>query len=137
MGVPSYDDKTQLGICAGDITVSDATAAVIVNPNDGYYVDSTPLMSGTGACDSNVEYSRTEPVLASGGTGGTGSDSDGSPTTVATVVWWPSASAGVGVSASKGRGEGRCGWKGHCRGAACQTDNDCADPFSCVSGVCS
>ena len=140
MGVPSYSDGTQLGICAGDITVSDATAAVIVNPNDGYYVDPTHLMSGTGTCDTNADYSRTQPVLASGGagTGSKGVNSNGSPTTLATVVS-PSASTSAGdgsVSSSKSRGSGHCGWKGHCRGAPCQSDTDCADPFSCVNNVC-
>ena len=110
MGVPSYSDKTQLGICAGGITVQDATASVIVNPKDGYYVDSTPLMSSTGVCDTNADYSRTQPVLASGGTSGGGSD--GSPTTLSTVVSStpPGASAGVGVAT----GPGRCRWRGDC-----------------------
>ena len=120
MGVPSYGDKTQLGVCAGAITVSDATAAVIIHPNDGYDVDSTPLMSGTGTCDPNADYSRTQP---------SGATSDESPTTLATVVS-PSASVSRG-------GSGHCGWKGHCRGAACRSDDDCADPFFCVNSVCS
>ena len=132
MGVPSYGDKSQLSTCADGITVSDATAAVIVNPNDGYYVDSTPLMSGTGTCDTNADYSRTQPVLASGG-GGAG---NGSPTTLTTIVS-PSASASSQDSSkSRSHESGSCGWEGHCRGATCQSDNDCADPFQCLGGVC-
>ena len=64
MGVPSYSDLNQLEICADGITVTDATATVIVNPDDGYYVDSTPLMDGSGTCDKDADYSRTQPVLA-------------------------------------------------------------------------
>lgn len=30
-----------------------------------------------------------------------------------------------------------CSWEGHCLGASCSTDNDCSDPYSCKSGVCS
>ena len=132
MGAPSYSDKTQLGICAGGITVSDATATVIVDPKDGYYVDATPLMSSTGVCDTNADYSRTQPVLASGGTAG--DVSNGNPTTLSTIVSSapPRASAGVGV----GIGSGHCRWRGHCQGAPCQSNNDCSDPFSCVSNVC-
>ena len=132
MGVPSYSDKTQLGICAGGITVSDATATVIVDPKDGYYVDATPLMSSTGVCDTNADYSRTQPVLASGGTAG--DVSNGNPTTLSTVVSSapPRASAGVGV----GTGSGHCRWRGHCQGAPCQSNTDCGDAFSCVSNVC-
>lgn len=124
MGVPSYANKTQLNICADAITVSTATATVIVHPNDGYDVDSTPLMTATGTCDTDADYDRTQP---------TGGNGDGSPsTTLSTVVSSPSA----GVRESKSLGSGHCGWKGHCRGASCGSDTDCADPLSCVNGVC-
>lgn len=66
--MPSYSDAKQLTICADNITVQDVTATVLINPNDGYVVDETPLMSGTGACDTHADYGRTQPVLASGGT---------------------------------------------------------------------
>ena len=132
MGVPSYSNKTQLGICAGGITVSDAAAAVIINPKEGYYVDATPLMSSTGTCDTNADYSRTQPVLTSDGTNDGGSNSK--PTTLSTVASSAptGASAGVGV----GTGSGHCLWRGHCQGAPCQSDNDCGDSFACISGVC-
>jgi hypothetical protein len=29
-----------------------------------------------------------------------------------------------------------CEWEGHCEGAACTTDDDCSDPWGCVSGKC-
>ncbi|KAF6225997.1 hypothetical protein HO173_012627 [Letharia columbiana] len=108
MGAPSYSDLKQLQKCAGGITVTDPTAAVIINPNNGYVVDTTPLMSSTGTCDNDADYSRTQPVLASGGT--TGGDSTGR--------------------------SGSCSWEGHCQGAPCQTDDDCSDPFSCVNHLC-
>ena len=99
MGLPSYSNATQLVICADLITVSTPTAAVIVNPNNDYSVDSTPLMSVTGTCDTDAEYSRTEPVLVAGG------DRNGSPTTTLATVAAPSASIGAGgVSSSKSRG---------------------------------
>lgn len=138
MGVPSYSNEAQLSTCADGITVSDPTAAVIINPNDGYYVDPTPLMSSTGTCDTNADYSRTQPVPAGGGGG------SGSPTTLSTVASsaMPSASAGTGAgskTSSDARVDdwsGYCSWVGHCRGATCQSDNDCADPFSCVNDIC-
>ena len=140
MGVPSYSNGAQLSTCADGITVSDPTAAVIINPNDGYYVDSTPLMSSSGTCDTNADYSRTQPVLAGGGGGG----GSGTPTTLSTVV--SSATPGPSVhtgahnktlsDARVNNWSGNCGWAGHCRGAKCQSDDDCADPFSCVNDIC-
>lgn len=138
MGVPSYSNQAQLSTCADGITVSDPTAAVIINPNNGYYVDSTPLMSSTGTCDTNADYSRAQPVL------GGGSGSSGTPTTLSTVVSsaTPGASDGTGAGsktlsdASVDDWSGRCGWVGHCRGAKCESDNDCADPFSCINEIC-
>lgn len=85
-------------------------------------------MSSTGTCDTNADYSRTQPVLAGGG--GTGAGSGESSTTLSTVV----SSATPGARAKNKSGP--CGWVGHCRGAKCQSDDDCADPFSCVSGLC-
>ena len=131
MGVPSYSNKTQLSTCADGITVSDPTAAVIINPNSDYFVDPTPLMSSTGVCDTNADYSRSLPVLAGGGTG------TGGPTTLSTVVLSTPSAASVSGGKGDSGGEGHCRWKGHCKGAPCQDDNDCGDPFSCVNGVCS
>lgn len=141
MGVPSYSNKTQLNICADGITVSDPTATVIINPNNGYYVDTTALMTGTGVCDTDADYSRTQPVLASGGTT-PGNGNTGGPTTLSTVVSSaiPTTSAqsvgGLGLSETTVVGSGSCGWRHHCQGAPCENDNDCGDPFSCVNHVC-
>ena len=44
-------------------------------------------MTGTGVCDTNVDYSRENVVLASGGTSGGGNT--GAPTTLSTVVSSP------------------------------------------------
>lgn len=142
MGVPSYSNKAQLKTCADGITVTDLTAAVIINPNNGYVVDATPLMSGTGTCDTNADYSRTQPVLSSGGSAA-GGDSTGAPTTLSTVVSSAPPSASVQASSksytgSNGvvAGSGSCHWRGHCLGASCQTDNDCSNPYPCVNNVC-
>ena len=103
-------------------------------------------MSSTGACDTDADYSRTQPVLASGGT--TGNGKTGGPTTLSTVVSSaiPSASAqsGGGTSGSEtlsesrvtNVGSGYCDYKGHCQGTPCINDNDCGNPFSCVNNVC-
>ena len=129
--MPSYANKAQLGTCADGITVSpDPTAAVIIDPDDGYYVDPTPLMSSTGVCDTNADYSRTQPVLASGGS--TGSGTNGGATTLTTVV----SPASSTPATQGGAGSGSCGWHGHCEGAHCRNDNDCGDPFSCVNHMC-
>jgi hypothetical protein len=29
-----------------------------------------------------------------------------------------------------------CAWAGHCKGTACKTNDDCSDPWACVSGKC-
>ena len=101
-------------------------------------------MSSSGTCDTNADYSRTQPVLAGGGGGGGGGGGSGTPTTLSTVV----SSATPGSSVYTGANNktlsdarvndwsGYCGWAGHCRGAKCQSDNDCADPFSCVNDIC-
>ena len=134
MGVPSYSNKAQLDTCADNITVPNPTATVIINPNNGYYIDTTALMSSTGVCDTDADYSRTQPVLASGGTTGNG------PTTFSTVVSSaiPSASAQSGTEALRltSVGSGSCDYRYHCQGAPCENDNDCGDPFSCVNNVC-
>ena len=139
MGVPSYSNKAQLDTCADNITVSNPTATVIISPNNGYYIDTTPLMSSTGVCDTDADYSRTQPVLASGGTTGNG------PTTFSTVVLSaiPSASAQSGGAPSGTEnlrltniGAGSCDYKYHCQGAPCEKDKDCGDPFACVNNVC-
>lgn len=119
MGAPSYNNLAQLTTCADGITVQNPTATVIINPNSGYFVDTTALMSSTGTCDTDADYSRTQPVLASGNTGGS--------RTLSTVV----SSATAGASAS-----GSCAWDGHCQGAPCQTDSDCSNPYPCVNSVC-
>ncbi len=102
MGVPSYGNKTQLSICADGITVPDATAAVIVGPDEGYVVDKTPLMSGAGVCDTDADYSRLLPGRATGG------GSTGGSTTLRTVVSsaTPSASGGSGSLAETGGVDG-------------------------------
>ena len=133
MGVPSYSNKAQLTTCADGITVSDPTAAVIIDPDDGYYVDPTALMSSTGVCDTNADYSRTQPVLASGGSKGSGTS--GGSTTLQTVVSSETSTAATQGGGSGG-GSGSCGWRGHCEGAHCRNDNDCGDPFSCVNHLC-
>ncbi|CAF9938152.1 hypothetical protein IMSHALPRED_000685 [Imshaugia aleurites] len=128
MGVPSYSNSAQLTQCADGITVVDPTATVIIDPDDGYFVDTTPLMSGTGVCDTDADYSRTQPVLATGGTTER-EDSEG-PTTFSTVV----SSATPSASAQSG-GNG-CTWTGHCQGDPCRDYNDCFNPYSCVNNVC-
>ena len=98
-------------------------------------------MSGTGVCDTDADYSRTRPVLASGGTT-TGNGNAGGATTLSTVVSSaiPAASAqsagGLGLSETFVVGSGSCHWKGHCQGAPCKDDNECGDPYSCVNYVC-
>lgn len=131
MGVPSYSDKAELTICADNITVLNPTATVIINPDNGYYIDTTALMSGTGVCDTNADYSRTQPVLASSGTTGNG------PTTFSTVVSSAIPRA-TGTEALRltSVGAGSCDYSHHCQGAPCENDNDCGDPFSCVNNVC-
>ena len=135
MGAPSYDNKAQLTICADGITVQDPTATVIISPNEGYVVDTTPLMSNIGACDTDADYSRTQPVLAGSGTIG---NSNGEHlTTLSTIV----SSAIASASAQSGVGGNHvgtesCSWTGHCQGAPCQNDEDCFDPFSCVNSIC-
>ena len=133
MGAPSYSNVVQLTTCADGITVSDPTAAVIIDPEDGYVVDPTPLMSSTGVCDKNADYSRTQPVLASGSS--TGSGSTGGATTLQTVVSPPTPSPPT-QGGGGGGGSGSCDWEGHCAGAHCRNDNGCADPLSCVNHVC-
>ncbi|KAK3294355.1 glycoside hydrolase family 75 protein, partial [Chaetomium fimeti] len=32
--------------------------------------------------------------------------------------------------------EPECAWPGHCAGASCSSDDDCSDPWACVSGTC-
>lgn len=141
MGVPSYSNDAQLTTCADGITVLDPTAAVIIHPNNGYVVDATPLMSSTGTCDTDADYSRTQPVLATSG-GTIGSGNSGGPTTFSTALSsaLPSASAKTSKSHTGGHGagsaSGSCQWPGHCLGASCQTDNDCIDPYPCVNNVC-
>ena len=128
--MPSYSNAAQLTTCADGITVSDPTAAVIIDPDDGYVVDSTPLMSSTGVCDTNADYSRTQPVLASGGSKGSGTS--GGASTLQTVV-----SPATSTAATQGDvHSGSCDWRGHCEGAHCRNDNDCGDPYSCVNHVC-
>ena len=116
MGAPSYNNLTQLTTCADGITVLKPTATVIINPKNGYDVDATALMSSTGRCDTDADYSRTKPVLAGGAT--TWSDSTGGSTTLSTVV---SAAAPGTSPQSDGNdvGSKSCGWDGHCRGAPC------------------
>ncbi|KFZ13337.1 hypothetical protein V502_06666 [Pseudogymnoascus sp. VKM F-4520 (FW-2644)] len=29
-----------------------------------------------------------------------------------------------------------CDWAGHCKGASCKTNDDCSDPWACISGKC-
>ena len=137
MGAPSYSNQAELETCADGITVTNPTATVIINPNNGYYIDTTPLMSSTGTCDTDADYSRTQPVLVSGGT----TNGNGGPTTFSTVV----SSAIPSPSGQSGNtealrltsvGAGSCDWKHHCQGASCENDNDCGDPFSCVNNVC-
>ncbi len=90
-------------------------------------------MSSTGTCDTDSDYSRTQPVLASGGS--PGSNGNGGPTTLSTVISSaaPQASARAG---GNGVGSGSCKWKGHCQGAYCWGDDDCGDPLSCINNVC-
>lgn len=141
MGPDSYTNYNNLLKCAESGGSSSGT--VILNPAPGYTVDSTPLMDSSGKCDSNVDYSRTNP--GSGGSTGSGSQSSAaektapSSTRLATKTKTapPSTNTGTaGGGSSGGGGTGSCSWEGHCKGAPCQTYNDCSDPFSCVNSVC-
>ena len=148
MGPNSYTNYNNLLKCAESGGSSSGT--IILDPAPGYTVDSTPLMDGSGNCDSHVDYSRTSP--GSGGSTGAGSTSS-----AAAIVQQQAASTlatsstktkkggketvntgnpSPGGSGGSGGSTGTCSWAGHCQGAACQTYNDCADPYSCVSGVC-
>lgn len=82
-------------------------------------------MGRTGTCDGDVDFGRTRAV--SGAVIGTLGGAAEAPTTLRTVV---------SAKESGFAGQGDCGWRGHCRGATCGSDDDCGDPFSCVEGVC-
>ncbi|KAK4144584.1 glycoside hydrolase [Dichotomopilus funicola] len=41
-----------------------------------------------------------------------------------------------GGDPGNGGGGDNCEWAGHCEGASCSTDDDCSDPWYCVSGKC-
>ncbi|PNP44113.1 hypothetical protein TGAMA5MH_04398 [Trichoderma gamsii] len=42
-----------------------------------------------------------------------------------------------GGSSGGGGGSTSCDWEGHCSGASCGSDDDCADDLTCSNGVCS
>ena len=135
MGTPGYTNANELTKCADNITITSG-ATVIVNPNDGYVVDSTPLMSASGVCDTDFDYSRTQPVLASGQQEGSSEDtaqSSSAATALQTVVQQPPATS---AAVAQGQGKGRCGWRGHCKGAPCMGYSDCAGSLECIDNVC-
>lgn len=35
-----------------------------------------------------------------------------------------------------GDGGGDCAWPGHCEGASCSSNDECSDPWACISGKC-
>jgi hypothetical protein len=43
---------------------------------------------------------------------------------------------GGGETGTKPPATPECSWEGHCEGATCKVDNDCSDPWACVSGKC-
>ena len=162
MGPDSYTNYDNLLTCAESGGSSDGT--IILDPGPGYAVDSTPLMDSSGKCDPNVDYSRTSPSSSGGGTGNSTTDSssqdsstaqqasgstvttlattttseDGSgpgATTTTSGKTQPTGKSGEGKS-TDGGSTGSCDWEGHCKGASCQTYNDCGDPFSCINGKC-
>ncbi len=150
MGPDSYTNYNNLLSCAESGGASDAT--IILDPSPGYAVDGTPLLTSSGTCDSNVDYSRSTPsskgdsVHSSDLTGTSPMQPQQSPpsraaTTLATsvlvVAEKPSSSAKGGKVGSIGDASVEsCDWEGHCKGASCQTYNDCGDPLSCVNGAC-
>ena len=165
-GVPSYANAAQLTACANNnnnnITI--ATTTVIVDPPDGlrrrFYARSYVRVGRFVMAD--VDYSRTQPV-SGGGVGSGGQQSGGGNAGGRDVQ--PSArrvrkrrrrmqeeeeevprrrdiTDGRFAAVRDELGgvqrfsQGRCRWRGNCKGAHCMSDNDCAEPFSCVNNVC-
>lgn len=59
------------------------------------------------------------------------------PTTLQTSIAAVTGAQGAQSTASStGSSGGSCFWEGHCKGASCSTDNDCADPYSCTGDKC-